>query len=103
MVWQIREKRGGGIKGNHLRMKKLIHWSRLKWDDGCKVEFEKIYITVKNIVEKNQIKIFLIEIKSKNEVFLFLHSRKRKETKKRKKKKEKRKLKIWKGEYTELD
>ena len=45
---------------------------------------EKIHKS-KKYSNKNYIKIFLIEIESKNEVFLFLHSRKRKETKKRKK------------------
>ena len=61
-------------------MKKCIHCSRLKENDGSKMEFEKNYIKAKNIVKKLRKKYFLIEIESRNEVFLFLHSRKRKET-----------------------
>ena len=74
-------------KGKDKKRKIWIQWNRIQWNDGSKIEFEKIYTKVKNIVEKNERKIFLIKIENKNDFFLFLYSRKRKEMKKRKKKK----------------
>ena len=81
-------------------MKKWIHWSRLQWDDGSKIEFEKTYTKVKNIVQKIKEKYFLIEFESKNEIFLSAIKKK----KRNKKEKEKGNcLKIWKSEYTVVD
>ena len=39
-------------------LKKWIQWSRVKLNDGIKIEFEKVYTEVKNIVEKIKEKIF---------------------------------------------
>ena len=59
VVWQIGErKRGGRKKKSFENLKKCIHRSRLKWDDGDKIEFEKIYTKVKNIIEKSKEKYF---------------------------------------------
>ena len=63
-------------------LKKWKQWSRIKWNDGSKVEFEKIYTKIKNIVIKIKIKIFLIKIENKNEFFSFCIQEK--EMKKRK-------------------
>ena len=57
VVWQIREKKGGGRK-LFENLKRWIHWSRLKWDDGSKIEFEKNYKKVKNMVGKIKEKYF---------------------------------------------
>ena len=71
-MWLDRlEEKGGGRK-LFENLKKWIHWSRLKWNDGSKIEFEKTYTKVKNMVEKNERKIFLTKIESKNDFFLFL-------------------------------
>ena len=60
VVWQIREKKWWGTKKRKAfeNLKKWIHWSRLKWNDGSKIEFEKIYTEVKNAVEKIKEKYF---------------------------------------------
>ena len=80
-------------------LKKWIQWSRLKWDDVGKIEFEKNYTKVKNIVGKKLKKNILIKIKNKYEFFHFLYLRKKKlKRKKIKKKKEKKKEIIWKFE-----
>ena len=55
----LTEEKKRGKKGNLLGIwKKWIQWSRLKWDDGSKIEFEKNYTKVKNIVEKSKEKYF---------------------------------------------
>ena len=55
----MREKRGKKKKRKSFEnLKKLIHWSRLKWNDESKIELEKIYTEGTNIVEKNKEKYF---------------------------------------------
>ena len=67
--------------------KKWIHWSRLKWNDGSKIEFEKKLHKSK----KCRRKIFLIKIENKNEFFILLYSRKGKEMKKKNESKKEKK------------
>ena len=55
VAWEIRGKKGGEGEKKEIvwEFENWIHWSRLKWNDGSNIEFEKTYTKVKNIVEKN--------------------------------------------------
>ena len=55
VVWQIREKKGSEEEKREIvwEFEKMNTLKWLKWDDGDKIEFEKIYTKVENIVEKN--------------------------------------------------
>ena len=55
VVWEMREKKGGG---KEIIWELEKHWSTQKWHDGSKIEFEKNYTRVKNIVEKIKEKYF---------------------------------------------
>ena len=84
----------GKKKKSFENLKKWIHWSRLKWTDGSKIEFEQIYTKIKTIIEKIKKNILNKNWKLKQMFFPSVFKKKRRNEKDREKE---RKLNRWTG------